>query len=395
MAATKVNVQEGLEWHDWIWIKPARYREQGVDVLPMLGAPRAQPAPHVLEASKQAAGYNTDIDVRGTQEFREAVAERLALEKGITADPGTEIVATNGAMNAMFIALTSLLEAGDEVIIPTPHFYYWNTIRMLNGVPVMVPCSDKDEWAWDLEAIDDAVSASTKAIVFTNPCNPTGFMPSEEHLRGLGEIAERNDLVLIEDQTYERFSHIGRPITSAASVADLWERTLIVYSFHKNYSLHAWRAGYVAGPAHLTDSILSVAVWVNLRVNHISQAAAVAAMTGPLEWMDDVIRPYSEGRNLLLSELADDPGITMSPPISGCSQGLISVDGLGLPADQVAETLLADHGVPTVPHSCFGPMRDSGEHVRISFAMVEGSGRSYDEVIERLKAGSAAIRDSS
>lgn len=299
-------------------------------------------------------------------------------------------MATNGALNATFIALVGLLRNGDEVIIPTPHYYYRNSVEILH-VPVFVPCYESD-FSWDIDAIEAAITPRTKVFLFTNPCNPTGFMPTEEHSRALGEILERHGIVVIEDLAYERFTYGGRPVTSVASVPGMWERSLISYSFHKNYSLHAWRAGYLAGPAHMMERFTTMACWINLRVNHVSQAVAAAALDGPLEWMEAIINRYREGRNLLLAGLADHPGITMSPPIEGGTMGYLNVNGLGLPSTDVSVRLLEEYGVATVPGACFGLGKDEGEYVRIPFGFTEQSTRSYQEVIDRLEAASAAIR---
>src|SRR5262249_44208673 len=152
--------------------------------------------------------------------------------------PERELIATNGGMNATFIALAGLLQAGDEVIMPTPQFYYWNSIEIVNGVAVQVPGAASRRWSWGIHAIEAPVPPGTRAVLYTNPCNPTGYAPTEDELLALGEIAERHDLIIVEDQAYEKFTHSIAAITSAASLPALRDRTIVSYSFHKNYSLH-------------------------------------------------------------------------------------------------------------------------------------------------------------
>ena len=219
-------------------------------------------------------------------------------------------------------------------------------------------------------------------------------MPTEDHVRQLGAIAEQHDLVLIEDQAYEKFTHIDRAVTSVGSVDGLWERTLISYTLHKNYTLHAWRAGFLAGPAHLMEQLLTVSVWINMRVNHVTQAVAAAALNGPQEWVQDMVQPFRDGRNMIYERLADNPGITMDPPVEGGSMGYIRVDGLGLPSTEVAHRLLYEFGVPTVPGAVLGAAKpDSGEYVRIAFKTRTEWHSSYEEVVDRLEEASVALAE--
>jgi aminotransferase len=393
VSPVKFKLHQGTEWVEWLYRKPARYREQGVELFPLLISPRDEPAPHVIEASQRAAAHNVaPIDERGTEPFRNAVAGMLERELDIVVDPERELIATNGGMNATFIALAGLLQAGDEVLIPTPQFYYWNSVEIVNGVAVQVPGAASRDWAWDIDAIEAAVTRDTRVILYTNPCNPTGFAPTEEHLLALGEIAERHDLVILEDQAYEKFTHTIDAITSAASLPSLRDRALVSYSFHKNYSLHGWRAGFLTGPAEIIEPLLSVAIWVNLRVNHITQATAAAAIEGPQEWVQEMIRPYREGRNLLTEGLAGDSGITVDVPASAGTMGYVNVSGLGMPAEDVAETLMGTYGITTVPGPCFGPVVDRGEHLRIAFALARDSEWSFSAVVDTLKRASEELR---
>ncbi len=393
VSPVKFKPDQGTEWVEWLYRKPARYRELGVELFPLLISPRDEPGPHVLEASRRAAGHNAQrIDERGTEEFRAAFAAMFDRELGIAVDPERELIATNGGMNATFIALAGLLQSGDEVVIPTPQFYYWNSVEIVNGVPVQVPGGAAANWAWDVEAIEAAVTPRTRVILYTNPCNPTGYAPTEDDLLALGEVAERHDLVLVEDQAYEKFTHSIDSIMSAASIPSLRPRTVVSYSFHKNYSLHGWRAGCLVGPPEIVDPLLSVAIWVNLRVNHITQAAATAALEGPQDWVQEMIRPYREGRNLLLDGLAGDPGITMDVPTTCGTMGYLNVTGLGLSSEDAAEALMRDYGITTVPGSCFGPVAGPGEHVRIAFAMARDHPEPFSRVVDALRRASEGLR---
>lgn len=384
--------ENALDFLEWMYRKPTLVKDR--EVFALAASPRDEPAQHVLDASVQAAGHNeSKVDERGTSDFRNAAAGMLAQDLGIHVDPERGVLATNGALNAMFISLAGLLGPGDEALIPTPQFYYWNSIGYLNASAVLVPCSVKDDWAWDMDAIEAAITPRTRVFLYSNPCNPTGYVPSEEDFETLAELAERHNLVVIEDLAYERFTHTIPRVRSAATIPGLAERTIVIYSLHKNFTMHAWRAGFLAGPPALVEPLLGVATWVNLRVNHITQAAAAAAMGGPREWIQDMVRPYRDGYVMLRDALDGDPGITIDVPTMAGTMGFLDVTNLGLTSEEASERLLFDYGIVTVPGSCFGPAAaDSGEHIRIPFALVHDYPGKYETVVDLVKSASADIR---
>ena len=379
-----------VDFQEWIFEKPKEYQAQGVDILPLLGAPRDDPPEHILEASRGAA-RNSHIDNRGVQEFREAIAAKLARENGVEVDPDTQVLVTNGALNALFISLLGVLDNGDEVILPTPQFYHWHAIELAGGVPVPVPTSEVDGWRWDLDAITKAITPRTKAIVITSPVNPTGYVPAREDLQALAEIALGHNLFVLEDQSYEKFVYDGTEFVPMASLPEMKDHALSLYSFHKGYRMHAWRLGFIAGPIQVVSRLTFVSTWTNLRVNYTSQMAGNAALRGPQDWISDMVKQFEQGRNAVLEGLADDPGITMAIPVMGGTMGYLNVGGVGMSSRKVAEYLLANYGVPTVPGDAFGPARDSSEQVRIAFHM-EDDKYGFDEVVSRIKMASADMR---
>lgn len=392
-AAAGVRAGRSVEFMDWLFERPAYYRGLGVDVLPLLGSPRRDPAPHVLEATLGAA-RNLHIDNRGTPDLRHAITDKLAVENRIEVDPDTEVLVTNGALNAVFLSLVSILDRGEEVIIPCPQFYHWHAVQLAGGVPKLVPSSEQEDWCFDLRAISEAITPRTKAIVITSPVNPTGHVPSTRELEALGEMAQRHGLFILEDQSYEKFIYDDAQFVSIASIPGLKTHALIIYSFHKNYSMHAWRLGFVAGPAAVMSALHYVSAWTNLRVNYNSQVAGAAALRGPQEWVRELVKVFADGRDAILKGLAGDPGLSVTVPAQGCTMGFLNVGGLGRPSTEVSELLLANYGVPTAPGSLFGPARASAEQVRIPFHLEDDS-RHFSEVIARLKRASVELRQPS
>ena len=182
---------------------------------------------------------------RGLTALRELLAHELARATGRHADPETEILVTNGAMQALGVCFRSLLAAGDEVIVPTPCFFFAGPIVAAGGIPVYVPGSADDGWRWDHDAIERAIGKRTRALLLCNPGNPTGYVPSRDDVRRAVEIAERHGLLVVTDEAYEASLWEDAELTSAFG---LGENVVVIRSLGKSLSLPQLRIGFLAGP---------------------------------------------------------------------------------------------------------------------------------------------------
>ena len=248
---------------------------------------------------------------RGLPELRERLAGIVGAT-GRAVDGEHELVVTNGAMHALGLCFRSLLEPGDEVVVPAPCFFFEGPIRAAGGVPVYVRGSADEGWAWDADAIEHAVGPRTRALLLCNPGNPTGAVPSADEVASAAGVAERRGLVLVTDEAYEAALWDAE----LASAFPLARRTLLVRSLGKSLSLPHLRVGVVAGPRELVDGVALALEWDVLRVGLAPQVAAIAVLDGPRAWLHDVHAGLAADR-AAASDEAERAGLRFVPPRGG------------------------------------------------------------------------------
>jgi aspartate/methionine/tyrosine aminotransferase len=334
-------------------------RLAGSDLIALRGTAAAPLPQHVREAVHAALDeHAVTPPSRGHAALREAIARSVGV------DPDREVLVTNGAMHALGVIFRALLEPGDEVIVPTPAYFFGGPIERAGGLAVEVPSRADDGWRWDAEAIERAVTARTRALVLCNPNNPTGYLPTGDELDVLLGLAERHGVTTITDEAYERCVFEG------ALAPARGEHVVLVRSLGKSLAMPNWRIGFVAGPEALVDRCLRELEWDVLRVGHIVQAAAAAALAGPQDWLDDVVAGYRRDRDAAYAAVSDDPllSATLPPatPFLFLNLGPLS-----------PENLLAA-GIAVVDGAAFG----APGYARLPFA---GAAELEDELRHRLK----------
>src|SRR5688572_4665125 len=212
-------------------------------------------------------------------------------------------------MHALGLCFRALLQPGDEVVVPAPCFFFEGPIRAAGGVPVYVPGSADDGWAWDAEGIECAVGPRTRALLLCNPGNPTGAVPSANQVASAAGLAERQGLVVVTDEAYEAALWDAE----LASAFPLAARTLLVRSLGKSLSLPHLRVGLVAGPRELLDGVALALEWDVLRVGLAPQVAATAVLDGPRAWLDNVHAGLAADRSAASDE-AERAGLRFVPP---------------------------------------------------------------------------------
>lgn len=289
-----------------------RVREAGGEVVPLHGTPSPALPGHVVSAVAEALGRaQTAPPPRGLGSLREALAQEVSRSTGRGVDPGRELVVTNGAMHALGLVFRSLLAPGDEVVVPAPCFFFEGPIRSAGGVPIYVPSTVEDGWAWDVDAIERAVGPRATALLLCNPGNPTGMVPSPDAVRAVADVALRHGLVLVSDEAYEASVWAPARMTSAFPLA---ERALLVRSLGKSLSLPQLRLGLVAGPADLVEPIAVALEWDVLRVGLPPQAAALAVLDGPRDWLGQVHAGLQADRRAALDVVGAVDGLALAPP---------------------------------------------------------------------------------
>lgn len=315
----------------------------------------------------------------GMPELRRAIGGQLLAEKGLEADPDTEIAVTAGAMEGLLMAVLTLVEPGEEVILPSPYYpSHVEQVLLAEGVPVAVPLTG--EWGLDVAALRNAVSSRSKLLIVNSPHNPTGAVFSEQDLRALAEVAIEQELWVVCDDTYDVFAFDNRPAFSLASIPELRPRLVMVNSFSKRYALTGWRAGYVVAPAELMGEMLKVHDCSVICAPTPSQHAALAALTGTQQVCEDFRIELAQRRDLLcqgLEELA--PWFGYVRP-QGAFYVMARCHACLPDSRELATRLVREAKVVTIPGGSFG--RGGERHLRLSFG---GAREEIQEALARMR----------
>jgi aspartate/methionine/tyrosine aminotransferase len=308
--------------------------------------------------------------------LRNAVASALKAEFSVEFDPERNVLATSGGMHALYVIFLALLNPGDEVLVPSPCYFLEGIIEPLGGKIVYVPMEEAQGYAWDLDLLESKVTVRTKCLFVNTPVNPTGRVLSAGDLRGIAELADRHDLVLIADESYNTLIYDGRQHLSLAGLQLAQPRTLLIRSFTKSFAMPGWRVAFVAGPAMLIAALTKALEWNVLHGAYINQIAATAALTGPQDWLTGITQEFQSGRDLICERIRPIPAISTLTPAGGPFL-FINVSRLRRNCDDVSAILLKDFGVPTTPGRYFqGP-----EHIRMAFG---GTSEILNEAANRL-----------
>jgi aminotransferase len=336
---------------------------------------------HVVEAAKQALdqGYTHYTHWAGTPELRKAIADKLWQDNSVRVDPETEVLVTTGAQEAVFMVCLALLDPGDEILVPDPHYMTYDTaIVLAEAKAVLVPTFEKDDFEVQAEELARHITAKTKAILLVSPNNPTGGIVRPETVREIADLAEKHDLIVISDEIYEKFIYDDIQLLSIASLPGMRERTVTINGFSKTYAMTGWRIGYLAAPAGFIRALEPIKHTVSICAPAVSQAAALAALTGPQGCVQEALATYAERRQVLMKGL-DEIGLSYGRPY-GTFYIFASVASTGLSSMDFAITLLQKAQVLVLSGSAFGP---NGEGF-VRFSLVAPVPR-LEEAIERMK----------
>ncbi|NJM09129.1 aminotransferase class I/II-fold pyridoxal phosphate-dependent enzyme [Candidatus Gracilibacteria bacterium] len=265
-------------------------------------------------ASARADGKTVYTAWAGLPALREAIAEQLLRDKGVSFDPAHEIIVTAGAQAAMLTVTLALFDPGDEVLVPTP-FYdeYRRDIMLADATMVPVPTLLEDNFEINPDVLEQAITPRTRAMILISPSNPTGATMGRSTLERIAAMAQRHDLLVIWDELYDRFVYDGFEHLSLAALPGMRERTVVINGFSKCYSMTGWRVGYVAAPREISDALLPIAHGMTICAPSVSQYAALAAITGPHDWFAAILSEYDRRRQLWMQAL-DSMGLPYGRP---------------------------------------------------------------------------------
>jgi aminotransferase len=343
------------------------------------GDPDFHTPAHIVEAAKRAIDANEHhyTHPTGLPQLREAIGSHLKGQYGL--DYGIdEIVVTAGTQEAVMLCMLALVDAGDEVLIPSPRFTsYDSAVEMCGGVVVDVPTEQASDYALRPEEIERRISPRTKAIILISPNNPTGAVTPPENVRAIAEIAARRDIVVIADEIYARIIFEGSTHLSIATLPGMKARTITLNGFSKSHAMTGWRVGYLAAPREFVRRITEARHTLSINAATPSQWAALAALQGPQEPVEAMVRAYGERRLQTMAAL-DALGFSYGHP-GGAFYVYTNVSHTGLKAGAFCEALLREARVLVFPGTLFGDPGDS--HIRISLLQpAPRIGEAFDRI---------------
>ena len=317
----------------------------------------------------------------GTMELRKAIADKLKRENNVEYRP-EEILVTAGLSEAVFAVLATILDEGDELLVPDPVWLnYMNVPRMLGEVPVPYELKEENDYQLDLDEIRAKITDRTRAIVIVTPNNPTGGVLSMETIEGLAKIAVENDIMVISDEVYERLIYDGEKNISIASLPGMKERTFTMNGMSKAYSMTGWRIGYVAAPEEYIKVMNTFHQYNSTCAVSFCQAASVTALNEEGDEVEEMVQEYQRRRDYAVAAINEIEGISCLKP-KGSFYIFINCKKLGMKSSEICEYLLDHAKIALVPGDVFGPAGEG--YIRMSFA------NSYENIVEgcrRLKEG--------
>lgn len=304
----------------------------------------------------------------GITELRERIARYLEKSRGIKKiHPKKEIMVTVGCQEAMACALATVLDPGDEILLPSPAYAsHIEQILQFGGVPVFIQLVEKEGWRLDLQELERKITRRTRAILFSNPSNPTGKVFTQAEIEGLARIAKRHDLILITDETYDFLTYGGVRHYSPASLSKIRDRVILCGSFSKKYALTGYRVGFAYADEGIIDHMLKVHDALAICAPAISQKAAISALKGSQESVRQFRRKLGENRELMCRKLDEMKDIFEYVKPRGAYYILAKVKVSRIDSFKLALKILKEAYVIVIPGAAFGPGGEN--HLRFSFA---------------------------
>lgn len=366
-----------------ITAKAAQMRAAGRSVISLsVGEPDFETPQSAREAGIDAinSGFTRYTDVAGIPELRQAIADKFSRDHGLEYS-ASDILVSSGGKQCIFNFLMAVMDPGERAIIPAPYWVsYPDMVKLTEGIPVIVPTTAANHFKVTAEQIEQVICHRCKVLFLNSPSNPTGMVYTAEELVAIGDVVRRHpDLLVATDDMYEKIIFDGRKFATFAEVnPDLKDRTVTFNGVSKAYCMTGWRIGYCAGSSTLIKAMAKIQGQSTSNPNSIAQKAALAALTGPTDALDEMVRTYEQRRGWLVDAINAIAGMHGIMPdgafyVFPSVQGLIgktTPSGLTLADDVVfCEWLLEEAGVALVPGTEFG----APGHVRFSYAVSQST----------------------
>ena len=376
--------------------KSGEMKAQGVDVINLsVGEPDFNTPDHIKEAAKKAIDDNFSFytPVPGYLSLREAICRKLKRENGLDFTPA-QIVVGNGAKQELCDVILSVVNKGEEVLIPVPAWVsYMEMVKIAEGVPVLIYAGPEQKFKVTPQQLEAAITPKTKAVLICSPSNPTGSVYSKEELQGLVDVLARYpDIIVIADEIYEHITYVG-PTTSLASFPEIKDRVVVINGVSKAYAMTGWRIGYCAAPLPIAKAVSKLHGQYTSNCSSIAQKAAEAAYDGPQDCVEQMRQAFERRRDLIVGLAKQIPGFNVTvpdgafyifPEVSALF-GKKAGDKVISNADDLAMYLLEEALVASVSGAAFG----APDCLRFSYAT---SDEKLIEAMGRVKAAVEKLR---
>ncbi|MBE6280814.1 MAG: pyridoxal phosphate-dependent aminotransferase [Bacteroides sp.] len=336
-----------------------------------LGDPDVQPHQDIKDAGCRAIqqGKTRYSQNAGLLELRQVITQYYKRKEGFEFDPLKEIIVTVGAMEGLYLALLSLLDPEDEVIIPAPYYVnYVQMVKMCHAVPVVVDNPNADALSFNVEDVEKSITPKTRAIIINTPSNPSGKIIPWEKIEQLAQIAKEHDLVVIADEVYKCLIYDQTLFKSIVSIEGMRERTILINSLSKEFCMTGWRIGYVIAPEEVVATMTKLQENVVACAPLPSQYAAIQALSGEENYSRNMVDIFTKRRNVLVEGIQTIPLLKCTPP-DATFYLMVDISATGMKSEEFAIELLKSVQVALVPGITYGVSCDN--YVRIAFTLDE------------------------
>jgi len=356
--------------------KAKALKEQGTDIINFgVGEPDFDTPANIKEAAILAikSGFTKYCSVSGTLEIKNAVINKLKRDNGLVYTP-EEIIVSSGAKHSLYNFFQSIIDYGDEVIIPAPYWVsYTDMVILAGGKPILIQTNDKVNFKITPESIERSLTHKTKAIIINSPSNPTGITYTTKELEAIAQVCVKNKLLIVSDEIYEKLIYDGFKFASIAELSrETKELTIVINGVSKAYAMTGWRIGYAAGPKNIISAMTKVQSQSTSNASSISIKAAVEALNGTQKYVEYMRKEFEKRRNYIVKRLNAIKGIKCRNP-EGAFYVFPNIksffgktfNGKAVKSDiELTDYLLNTAKTAVVPGSAFG----DSEYVRISYA---------------------------
>ena len=363
--------------------KAKKLEAEGKEIINLgIGQPDFRTPQHIVDAGKKALedGHHGYTAANGTLELRESVSSYIKRMYGSSVDP-TRILITPGGKPTIYFAVMLFGEPGAEIIYPEPGFpIYESMINYSGAKAVPMYLSDKNNFSFNCKEVLSLINKKTRLLILNNPQNPTGGLIPKEQIDELVEgLKQYPHVAILSDEIYSRQIYDNKKMPSFFYYPELYDRLIVLDGWSKTYAMTGWRLGWSVWPQQFIELVTKMAINSYSCVSAANQVAAMAALDGPHDFLDDMMEKFNKRRKLIVEGLNSIKGITCNNP-GGAFYVFPNVSGTGLSGSQFADKCLYEAGVAIVPGTSFG--KSANDFVRFSFA---NSYENIEKALEKIK----------